>query len=53
MKRASEEPGRIFKSGLLPMVDMGFLLLIAFMSSLQFIGLEEKVDAMLPHNRHW
>ena len=48
MRRSRGEPGRFFRSGLLPMVDVAFLLLIAFMSSLNFVGLEAKVKAMLP-----
>jgi len=53
MVRNAGQPGRLFKSGLLPMVDIGFLLLIAFLCSLRFLGLEEKVDAMLPRGNHF
>jgi biopolymer transport protein ExbD len=51
MKRDPGEPGPLFRSGLLPMVDVGFLLLIAFLSSIRFVGLEGKVAAQLPRHR--
>ncbi len=49
--KAPPEPGPVFRSGLLPMVDVAFLLLIAFLGSLRFIGLEEKVAVQLPRDR--
>ena len=52
MRRARREPGKFLNPGLLPMVDIGFLLLIAFLSSIRFVGLEEKVLALLPGDGH-
>ena len=51
-KKKDASPPADVTLNMTPMVDIGFLLLIAFLSSLRFVGLEEKVQALLPHGGH-